>query len=172
MMTIVSKLVLKKIKIIITDVDGVLNDGKRFYSKNSESVKTFHVRDGMAINILKRNNISTIILTKETSDIVHNWAKRMNVSLTIMGADKKELKLNQILKKFNVQKHEIAYIGDDVNDISLLNMVGFSACPNDASIQVKKIVNYICKKNGGSGVLREITDLVLTTKFGNKVNWY
>jgi 3-deoxy-D-manno-octulosonate 8-phosphate phosphatase (KDO 8-P phosphatase) len=163
---------IKKIKVIVTDVDGVLNDGKRFYSKNSEPMKCFHVRDGMAINILKRNKIPTVILTKETSDIVSNWAKIMNVSLLLMGVQKKETVLPKICRKFNVSKSEIAYIGDDVNDVALLNLIGLSVCPKDASIQVKKIVNYICKTNSGNGVLREITELILNSKFGNKVVWY
>ena len=96
----------------------------------------------------------------------------MNVSLLLMGVQKKELVLPKICRKFNVLQNEIAYIGDDVNDVSLLNLVGLRACPKDASIQVKKIANYICKTNSGNGVLREITDLILKIKFGNKIIWY
>jgi len=168
----ISKKNIKNIKVIITDVDGVLNDGTRFYSKNNEVMKAFHVRDGMVISILNRNNIHSVILTKDKSEIVSHWGKSMNVSMIIMGAKKKELHLPKICKKFNVKKSEIAYIGDDVNDMPLLSLVGLKACPHDASEQVKKIVNYVSKTNSGHGVLREISDLVLKTKFGNNVIWY
>ena len=75
----------KSIKCILTDVDGVLTDGGRYFSANGEKMKKFHVRDGMAINILLRNNINTIIVTKEESSIVKNWSQEMNVKETFMG---------------------------------------------------------------------------------------
>lgn len=162
----------KKIKVIITDVDGVLNDGRRYFSKSGEVIKTFHVRDGMAVNILRRNNIPTIILTKEKSPVVKKWAKEMNVALVLLGVKRKEKTLPEICKRFKLKENEVAYIGDDVNDISLLRKVGLSACPQDSSYQVKKIVDYRCKTNGGYGALRELSDMVLLSKYGNKTIWY
>jgi len=158
----------KKVKLLITDVDGVLTDGGRYYSKEGEVLKKFHVRDGMGVNILLRNNIKTIILTKEKSMITKKWAKDMNISQVYSGFTKKELALTQICKKYKVSLKEIAFIGDDTNDLEALKKVAFSAVPNDAMVQVKKIADYICKASGGKGCFREISDLILLSKFSHK----
>ena len=155
----------KKIKLLLTDVDGVLTDGGRYYSKEGEVLKKFHVRDGMGVNILLRNNIRSVILTKEKSMITKKWAKDMNISQVYSGFTKKERALTQICKKYKVSLKEIAFIGDDTNDLEALKKVAFSAVPNDAVIQVKKIADYICKASGGKGCFREISDLILLSKF-------
>ena len=113
-----------KIKLVLTDVDGVLTDGGRYYSTTGEFMKKFHVRDGMGVNILLRNNIKTAILTKERSKIVKIWSKNMNIGHLYDNAIAKETFLEKICKDFGVTPNEIAYIGDDVNDIELLKLVG------------------------------------------------
>ena len=162
----------KKIKLVLTDVDGVLTDGGRYYSEKGEVVKRFHVRDGMGINILLRNGIKTAIVTKENSKIVKKWAKEMNVSKTYSGIKIKEKELEKICKYYKISASEIAFIGDDVNDIQLMKKVGFSVTPSDGILHAKKIANYICKTTGGNGALREMIDLILKEKFANKTNWY
>jgi|TARA_B110000438_G_scaffold20273_1_gene18524 3-deoxy-D-manno-octulosonate 8-phosphate phosphatase (KDO 8-P phosphatase) len=162
----------KKIKIILTDVDGVLTDGGRYYSEKGEILKKFHVRDGMGVNILLRNSIKTIIVTKENSKITKKWAKDMNVTKVISGSIKKEAELSKICQEFNVSKNELAYIGDDVNDFNLLQLVGFSAVPNDANENIKKNVDYVCLKNGGNGAFREIVDIIFKEKFSNRKKMY
>jgi YrbI family 3-deoxy-D-manno-octulosonate 8-phosphate phosphatase len=155
----------KRIKIVLTDVDGVLTNSSQYYSKNGEVLKRFHVRDGMGINILRRKNIPTIIVTKEKSVIVKKWAKKMNVRKVMDGIIKKETIVKQLIKEFNFKKDEFAYIGDDVNDIQLLKIVGFSACPADGDFEVKNIVDYVCCQNGGQGAFREIIDLIMSYQF-------
>lgn len=162
----------KKVKLIITDVDGVLTDGGRYYSANGEMLKRFHVRDGMGVNLLLRNGVKTVIMTKEESKIVKKWAKEMNVSFVYSGVLKKELGLSKICKKFNLTNEEIAYIGDDVNDVELMRRVGFSIAPQDGNTYAKQVADYVCKTSGGEGVFREVADLVLSTKFPNKTKWY
>jgi len=162
----------KKIKLVLTDVDGVLTDGGRYYSKDGEILKKFHVRDGMGINILLRNNIKTIILTKEKSMITKKWAKDMNVFEVYSGLIKKEQVLTKICKQYKVNLDEIAFIGDDVNDVEVLKKVGFTAVPNDSVFQVKKIADLICKSSGGKGCFREMSDLILLSKFSTKTKWY
>ena len=166
------KMKCKKIKLVLTDVDGVLTDGGRYFSEKGEIIKRFHVRDGMGINILLRNEIQTAIITKENSKIVKKWAKEMNVSKTYSGIKNKEKELEKICKYYKVLPSEIAFIGDDVNDIKLMKKIGFSATPFDGILQAKKVANYICKTSGGNGALREIIDLILEEKFSNKTNWY
>jgi|TARA_B110001454_G_C12613800_1_gene389848 YrbI family 3-deoxy-D-manno-octulosonate 8-phosphate phosphatase len=162
----------KKIKLVLTDVDGVLTDGGRYYSEKGEIMKKFHVKDGMGINILLRNGISTVIVTKENSKIVKKWAKEMNVSKTYSGIKIKEKELEKICKLYKILPDEVAFIGDDVNDIELMKKVGFSVTPSDGILQAKKIANYVCTTSGGNGALREMIDLILKEKFADKTNFY
>ena len=156
---------IKKIEILLTDVDCVLTDCGMYYDKRGDSMKKFHTRDGMAVTLLRKKSIPTIIVTKEKTIIVRKWAKRMKVYKTYDGIIDKVSILSKICKTFNVKSEQVAYIGDDVNDLELLKNVGFSAVPNDAISEAKIIADYICKTNGGNGVLREIADLVISAKF-------
>ena len=153
-----------RIKIVVTDVDGVLTDGGIFYSKTGEIMKKFHTRDGMAVELLRNNNIKTIFMSRENSQIVKERAKKINPALTFFGILNKEKLLGKICKEFKITKNEIAYIGDDVNDLKIMELVGFSATPNDGIEDVKKIAHYVCKRKGGEGVLREVADLILNSK--------
>ena len=137
-----SKLLKKciNVKILLTDVDGVLTDGGMYYSAQGDVMKKFNVKDGMGINILKKKNIPTIIITKEKTKIVRQWGKKMNVEKVYDGIMKKELILEKICKSFNISEKEVAFVGDDVNDLELMKKVGFSVAPKDG--------NNIVKKNG------------------------
>jgi len=163
---------IKKIEILLTDVDCVLTDCGMYYDKRGDSMKKFHTRDGMAVTLLRKKSIPTIIVTKEKTIIVRKWAKRMKVYKTYDGIVDKVSILSKICKTFNVKSEQVAYIGDDVNDLELLKSVGFSAVPNDAISEAKIIADYICKTNGGNGVLREIADLVISAKFGTRKKLY
>ena len=163
---------IKKIEILLTDVDCVLTDCGMYYDKRGDSMKKFHARDGMAVTLLRKKSIPTIIVTKEKTIIVRKWAKRMKVYKTYDGIVDKVSILSKICKTFNVKSEQVAYIGDDVNDLELLKSVGFSAVPNDAISEAKIIADYICKTNGGNGVLREIADLVISAKFGTRKKLY
>ena len=161
-----------KIELVITDVDGVLTDGGRYYSEKGEIMKKFHTRDGMGINVLLRNGIRSVIITKEKSKIVKKWAEEMNVVVVYEDAKKKEKLLPKIRKKFKISNNQIAYVGDDINDINLLKKVGLSACPKNAINQIKRNVDYVCLQNGGEGVIREVGDLILNFKFPEIKRWY
>lgn len=162
----------KKIKLVLTDVDGVLTDGSRYFSENGEAFKRFHNLDGMGVNILLRNGIKTVIVSKERTRIVKKWASAMNISSLHEGVLKKEQELDKICEEFKLKKDQIAYIGDDVNDVNLLKKVGLSGSPNDAIDQVTSIVDYVCKRNGGNGCFREFADMILISQFGEKLIWY
>ncbi len=166
------KLKCQKIGLVITDVDGVLTDGGRYYSDSKEIFKRFHVRDGMGVNLLLRNGVDTVIITKEISKIVNYWAKSMNVSKVYSGVKTKEKELEKICKLYKLSPSNIAFIGDDVNDLELMKRVGFSATPFDGIDQAKKNVDYVCKSPGGYGAFREVADLILKEKFPNKTKWY
>jgi len=148
----------------LTDVDCVLTDGGMYYTENGDIMKKFHTRDGMGVSLLRKKKIATIIITKEKTKFVKKWAKNMNVEKLYDGIQKKEDLVIKICNKYNVTLQELAYIGDDVNDLELLKKVGLSATPADGITDAKKICNYICKSKGGEGAFRELADLILETK--------
>ena len=152
---------LKNIKILATDVDCVLTDCGMYYTSEGDYMKKFHTRDGMGIAWLRKCGISTIIVTKEKTKIVRNWAKKMKIDYVYDGIVDKEKILEKICKKYDITSSQVGYIGDDVNDLGLLKKVGFSATPNDGILDAQNIVDYVCKKKGGDGVLREVSDLIL-----------
>ncbi|MEM3172629.1 MAG: HAD hydrolase family protein, partial [Candidatus Nitrosotenuis sp.] len=145
-----------------TDVDGVLTDGGMYYTNKGDIMKKFHVRDGMGVTLLRKCNIPTLIVTKEETEMVRQWARRMKIKKLYDGVVQKDVILEQICKTFKVKVNEIAYIGDDINDIKLLDKVGLSAVPNDGILEAKKICHYICKSKGGNGAFREFADLILS----------
>jgi 3-deoxy-D-manno-octulosonate 8-phosphate phosphatase (KDO 8-P phosphatase) len=154
----------KSIKLVITDVDGVLTDGGMYYSSRGEIMKKFNTRDGMAVELLKDQNIQTIMMTRENSLLVKKRAEKIKVDNVYLGIKQKKLQLIKICKKYNLKNHEIAFIGDDVNDLEIILTVGFSASPNDGINLIKKNVDYLCKKNGGHGAFREFCDLIILMK--------
>jgi len=154
----------KKIKLILTDVDGVLTDGGMYYSEQGELLKKFNTRDGMAIELLREKNIPVIFITREKSKHVIQRAKKLSVPEVFVGIKNKITLLSKICQKYNVKKNEIAYIGDDVNDLEIMQEIGFSACPKNAIMLILKNTDYVCNLNGGDGVLREIADLILDLK--------
>ena len=160
------------IKILLTDVDGVLTDGGMYYSIHGDVMKKFNAKDGMGINILRKKNIPTIVITKEKTKIVKQWAKKMNVKKVYDGIMKKELILEKICKSFKISEKEIAFVGDDVNDLELMKKVGFSVTPKDGNNTVKKIADYVTKSKGGEGAVREITDLIIKAKYSEKEKLY
>ena len=155
---------ISKIKVVLTDVDGVLTDGGMYYSNKGDVMKKFHARDGMGVTLLRKIKIPTIIVTKEQTEMVKQWSKKMKIKELMDGVKNKELVLDKICKKYRVSSDEIAFIGDDINDMDLLKKVGFSACPKDAMEQVRKICDYTCQTVGGKGAFRELVELVLKNK--------
>lgn len=154
----------KKIKVVLTDVDGVLTDGGMYYTKEGDIMKKFHVRDGMGVTILRKNGIPTVIVTKEKNIIVKKWAQKMKIKKTFQGVLEKDKILEIVCKNFKVDAKEVAYIGDDVNDVPLLKKVGFAATPKDGISLAKKNSHYTCTCKGGEGALREIAELILLNK--------
>ncbi len=154
----------KKIKLILTDVDGVLTDGCMYYSSSGEELKKFHTRDGMAVELLLQKNIKTIIITREKSKIVISRAKKINVFKVYSGIKQKDKILNQICTKFKVTPNEIVFIGDDINDEKIMKLIGLSFAPSDATQTTKNIADIITNARGGQGVLREVTDEILLSQ--------
>lgn len=158
---------LAKIKLFVSDVDGVLTDGGLYYNDNGLIMKKFNVKDGMAVRLLKEAGVETAIISTDISNIIEARAKRLKIKYLYTGSWDKEEKLKQICNDLKISAKNSAFIGDDVNDIGIINYAGVSACPADAANEIIKMVDYVCTKKGGEGVFREFTDLIIAAK--NKV---
>ncbi len=155
----------KKIKLLLTDNDGVLTDTGVYYSAKGEELKRFSIRDGMGVERLREiSAVETGIITGEESGTVIKRAEKLKISELYLGVKKKHLIFPEILKKNNLKPENVAFIGDDVNDVELLKLVGLSATPSDGLPEIKKMVNYICKNKGGNGAFREFAELIISLK--------
>lgn len=148
-----------KIKLLVMDVDGTLTDGKIYMSENGEVMKAFNVKDGYAIaHMLPEMGIIPVIITGRKSKIVENRAKELGITELYQGVGDKLAVLKNVAEKYNASPDEIAYIGDDINDLDCIEYCGVTACPADAVEEVKRIATYVCKKNGRDGAVREYID--------------
>lgn len=159
----------RKIKFVLTDVDGVLTDTGVYYSDKGEELKRFSIRDGMGVELLRtKANIETGIITGENSAIVTKRAEKLKIENVILGCKDKKAALIDLMEKLNLEAKQIAYIGDDVNDIEIMNAVGLSACPDDAIPKIKKIADFICNSKGGYGAFREFADFIIKSQLEKK----
>ena len=150
------------IKLLVMDVDGTLTDGKINMGQDGELFKSFNIRDGYGINeMLPAHNIVPAIITGRTSQIVENRARELHITELHQGKHDKLDTLKAIMKKYDCQPCNVAYIGDDILDIVCMKNCGLTACPADACRQVKELVNYICTANGGDGAVREFIEYII-----------
>ena len=151
-----------KIKILLSDVDGVLTDSGMYYSEKGDELKRFCTYDGMGFNLLQKANIKVGILTTEDRDLNRVRAKKLKLDFHFHGANDKLRTVKDLCKQENISLSEIAYIGDDINCFDLLSNIGFAACPTNAIKIVKDIPNIVqLQKSGGTGVVREFADMIL-----------
>ncbi len=156
---------LKKIKLLATDVDGVLTDSGAYYSEDGVELKKFSVRDGMGMVLLRKAGYKIAIVTTENTKIVEKRAQRLQVDDLHQGVVDKMATIELLLKKYSLTWEEVAFIGDDINDIPVMKRVGFAATPANGTALNKKIAHYITKNNGGHGCVREVCDLLLNLKW-------
>ena len=154
-----------KIKLLLTDCDGVLTDGGVYYGETGEVLKKFNIRDGMGVErLLKLANVETGIITGEVSPSVKRRAEKLKITELHLGIKDKPAVLREIMDRKKLNAEEIAYIGDDVNDLEIMALVGLSACPNDAMSFNKNVADYVCENKGGNGAFRELAELIISFK--------
>jgi 3-deoxy-D-manno-octulosonate 8-phosphate phosphatase (KDO 8-P phosphatase) len=146
------------------DVDGVLTDAGMYYSESGDELKKFNTRDGMGIKLLQAAGFVTAFITKEKTAIVERRGQKLAVPEVHQGIDDKLTVLTRLARKYGLTLEQVAYIGDDVNDLETLRAVGFSAAPVDAMPVVLQVVHYVCAKKGGEGAVRELADLLLAAR--------
>ncbi len=156
--------VLSGIRIFATDVDGVLTDAGMYYAESGDEVKKFNTRDGMGIKLLQNAGLVTALITQEETKLVRRRGEKLAIPEVHQGVRDKLGRLRELCSKYDCSLEQIAYIGDDVNDVEALGAVGFSSAPADAMPAVLKVVRYVCKKKGGEGAVREVAEMILAAK--------
>jgi len=151
----------KKIKGIIFDVDGVLTDGGIIYDNDFKEYKRFNVKDGQIISHLRSNGFVVGAITGRESDVVKKRCEELKLDFHEHGVNNKLLKYENFKKNFDLADDEVAYVGDDIIDLSVLSRVGLSACPSDARYYIKENVDIVLDSKGGEGAVRDLSDMIL-----------
>lgn len=155
----------QSVKILITDCDGVLTDNGVYYSEEGEIMKRFSIRDGMGVERLRNLvHVDTAIMTGESSGSVAKRAEKLKLPYLFLGVKDKKNALTKWMAETDIKTEEIAYIGDDTNDIDIIQMVGISATPADSTPFTTAIVDFICKEKGGYGAFREFAEFIIFAK--------
>jgi 3-deoxy-D-manno-octulosonate 8-phosphate phosphatase (KDO 8-P phosphatase) len=155
------------LRLVLTDNDGVLTDTGVYYGPTGEVFKRFSIRDGMAVRLLRSAGIETAIITGETSPSIRRRAEKLKMRFLYLGIDDKRLHLENILASTRLGAHQIAFIGDDVNDLGIIEAIraeGLTGAPSDAMPQVAGAVHYRCATPGGRGAFREFADWLIALR--------
>ena len=150
-----------KIALVIFDVDGVMSDGQLYYSNTQEELKAFNVQDGLGIKMLHLANVKTAIITGRKSDIVKKRAQELNIAYLMQGREDKLQAALELAHTLGIAPENIAYIGDDLPDLSAIQMLGFGVAVHNASPHVKAIADYQTTLSGGHGAIREVCEFIL-----------
>lgn len=154
------------IRAVFTDVDGVLTDAGMYYSADGDALKRFSARDGHGFELLRDAGIATAVITRETTPIVERRAAKLQVDVVRMGARDKLAVGTEVAAELGVPLDQVAYIGDDITDLPLLDVVGLSAAPSDAVDEVRTAVHHLVQARGGAGAFRELAEAVLAHNAG------
>ncbi len=154
----------RNIKLLAMDVDGVLTQGGIIHDGTGKEWKVFHVRDGSVLKNLKKQGLITAIITGRTSIVVDYRAKELDFDMVFQGVSNKTKALAEIIKSTGFAPNEIAYIGDDLADVSILKACGLAGAPKDACYAVRSCAHFISKQLGGKAAVREFVELILNTQ--------
>jgi 3-deoxy-D-manno-octulosonate 8-phosphate phosphatase (KDO 8-P phosphatase) len=152
---------LKPIQLLILDVDGTLTDGLIYYGNSGEVLKAFHVHDGLGMHLLKKAGIEIAIITAKQSDAVAHRMKELGLTHVYLGCSDKRPTYNELKSKLNLQDNNIAYVGDDLPDLCLMQQAGVSFTLKNAPSRMHQYADYITQKKSGRGAIREICECIL-----------
>jgi 3-deoxy-D-manno-octulosonate 8-phosphate phosphatase (KDO 8-P phosphatase) len=153
-----------QIKALIFDVDGVLTDGKITYDDSGKEIKAFNVKDGLIVAHLHKANIIVGAISGRESATVSKRASELKMDFCHQGIVDKASVFLKLIEYYKLKKKEVAYIGDDLNDVPVFRHAGLAICPSDAPIYIKKIAAITTSTKGGQGVMREAADLLLASR--------
>lgn len=155
----------QRVRLVVTDVDGVWTDGGMYYSEGGDELKRFNTRDGMGVELLRAAGVPVVVITRETSEAVVRRAAKLGLSgSTFVGVKDKAAKLREIASELGLEHAQIAFIGDDVNDIEAMGLCGLRVTVADGMPMVKDHANYVCSLRGGNGAFRELADLIIAAQ--------
>lgn len=152
---------IKKIKLVIFDVDGVFTNGSVYVNEMGKEMMAFSRIDGRGISLLRQQGIKTAVITSEETTIVKFRMQKLKIDEIHMGILNKISIYNKLKKKYNLLDENICYLGDDTNDLEVLKIVGLSCCPKNAQKIVKEISKYISDFKGGKGFVRDVCNLII-----------
>jgi len=150
-----------QIKLLICDVDGVLSDGKVYFTNQGDELKNFNIKDGLGIKLLQKSGIKVAIITGRQSNIVEQRAKELGIDILYQGRSDKRAAFNEILTQENLTNEQVAHMGDDLPDLPLMKISGLGLCVSDAHEFVQQHADWIAQSAGGSGAVREAADMIL-----------
>ena len=151
-----------EIKLFLTDCDGCLTDGGMYYSENGDELKKFNTRDGMGFRLLREKGIITGIITSESVDLNRRRAEKLKLDILEAGCKDKVLAVKRICEERGIDLKNVCYVGDDINDVELLKIVGFGCAPADAMAEAKEAARFITNAKGGEGVIREVIRKIIS----------
>ena len=154
----------KKIKMLAMDVDGTLTDGKIYMGSQGEVYKAFNIKDGLGIKRLICHGMIPVIITGRSSDIVENRARELGITEIYQGVQNKKVVLEQVAEKYRITLKQAAYIGDDCNDLTVMQIAGITFAPADAAQEVLDYADVVVQAKGGQGAVREAVDYLLKNR--------
>lgn len=159
----------RRIRFLLTDSDGVLTDNGVYYSSQGEELKRFSIRDGMGVERLRKfAGVDVGIITGERSGPVQRRAEKLQITELHQGIKDKPAVLQGILERRQLRAEEVAFIGDDTNDVAVMKLVGLAACPADATSFAREVAHYVCPSRGGYGAFRDFAELIIAAKQENQ----
>lgn len=151
----------KQIRLAGFDVDGVLTDGRLYYTDSGEELKAFHVQDGHGIKMLQESGVAVAIITSRTSRLLEHRARNLNIAHLYQGVEDKRAAMDSLLMRLGLDWAAASYMGDDVLDLPLLRRCGLAASVPEAPVLVRRYAHYVTRTNGGLGAVREFTEFVM-----------
>jgi 3-deoxy-D-manno-octulosonate 8-phosphate phosphatase (KDO 8-P phosphatase) len=154
----------RALKLLLIDVDGVMTDGTVLLFPDGREAKSFHIRDGLGIVLAHAAGLKTGLLSGRASEVVARRAQELGMAIVRQGVKDKGAALGEILAAEKLEGHEVAYIGDDLNDLPVIGAVGLSAAPRDAAFEVRSEAFMVLEARGGEGCLREFVEAILKAR--------
>lgn len=151
----------RKLRLISFDVDGVLTDGKLYYSDDGREIKAFNVQDGAALKLLQQQGVAVAILTGRDSPMVARRAAELGIEHLFQGLDDKRVGLHRLLEQTGLTAEQTAHVGDDLQDLTLFDAIGFAISVPNAHPTVLNRADFVTTTSGGQGVARELAELIL-----------
>jgi 3-deoxy-D-manno-octulosonate 8-phosphate phosphatase (KDO 8-P phosphatase) len=154
----------RRVRLLCVDVDGVLTDAGMYYGADGEVLKKFNTRDGMGLTRVRQAGVAVALISGEDSAIVHARAAKLNIDDVFTGVANKRAAIDELRTRKKLDLDEVAFIGDDLNDLPALKCVGLACAVADAAEPVKAVAHYVTQRRGGDGAVREVCELLIAAK--------